>query len=321
MKVLSTILAAAALVGGCGDGEDADDVSTTSQQVGAPYSALSDQTTGDTTGFFVFSPFGTTTDATVFTGTHFTFKLTRLRASFINITCDPNGPVESTEVGSVGVALYGEKYQVSKNTGSIGSGLQTGSCYRIKVLLDNAPVGFSDIQVTSGTADAPFHRVTPGSNLTFKFRAESALNDDGDGDGVPDFRDNCPADPNPDQDPGACAPPADSDGDGVPDSTDNCPNASNADQSDFDGDNVGDACDGCASDPAKSAPGVCGCNVVEDAGDSDGDTVVNCFDACPANPFKSLSAGHCGCDEIDADTNGNGQIDPGDSCGVCAPAP
>lgn len=71
---------------------------------------------------------------------------------------------------------------------------------------------------------------------------------DGDGDGIPDSIDNCPADPNPDQADGdgdgegdACD--DDRDGDGVADVDDNCPDEPNPDQADSDGDGIGDACD------------------------------------------------------------------------------
>ncbi len=60
---------------------------------------------------------------------------------------------------------------------------------------------------------------------------------DSDGDGIPDSRDNCIYTYNPDQ--------ADSDGDGVGDACDNCPWVSNPSQDDMDGDGVGDWCDNC----------------------------------------------------------------------------
>jgi hypothetical protein len=59
---------------------------------------------------------------------------------------------------------------------------------------------------------------------------------DGDGDGVCDADDNCPATANPNQE--------DADGDGVGDSCDNCVDVANPDQADSDGDGIGDACGG-----------------------------------------------------------------------------
>jgi len=60
---------------------------------------------------------------------------------------------------------------------------------------------------------------------------------DGEADGVPDARDNCPNDDNLSQ--------ADSDGDLVGDPCDNCPANPNGSQADGDADGVGDACDNC----------------------------------------------------------------------------
>jgi hypothetical protein len=84
---------------------------------------------------------------------------------------------------------------------------------------------------------------------------------DQDGDGIPDYRDNCPDSPNPDQtdtDGDGIGNPCDDDmdGDGIPNdqdgdtdgdgkanNQDNCPNHPNSGQADINGDGVGDACD------------------------------------------------------------------------------
>ena len=54
--------------------------------------------------------------------------------------------------------------------------------------------------------------------------------------------------------------PADTDGDGVLDAADNCPTDPNPDQEDLDGDGIGDACDSCPQDPDNDADsdGICG---------------------------------------------------------------
>jgi len=113
---------------------------------------------------------------------------------------------------------------------------------------------------------------------------------DGDGDGIADPADSCPALANPDQsdedgdgigDP--CddgPPPTDTDGDGAPDATDNCPAIPNADQADADLDGAGDACDRCpgAPDPPPAEP----CPDLPD--DTDGDGTPDAEDPCPTNP-------------------------------------
>jgi len=104
---------------------------------------------------------------------------------------------------------------------------------------------------------------------------------DTDHDGFIDACDNCPIFANPDQ--------ADSDGDGVGDVCDRCRGFD--DRADSDGDGVPDGCDGCPADPAKTAPGLCGCGVSDV--DTDGDTIPDCLDQCPGRD-----------DRIDADGNG-----------------
>lgn len=48
---------------------------------------------------------------------------------------------------------------------------------------------------------------------------------------------------------------------------------------DADQDGLDGACEACPNDPAKTAPGVCGCGQPDI--DADGDGVLNCFDRCP----------------------------------------
>ncbi|MDI6826212.1 MAG: CARDB domain-containing protein [Candidatus Aenigmarchaeota archaeon] len=92
---------------------------------------------------------------------------------------------------------------------------------------------------------------------------------DVDGDGVFDFKDNCPLVYNPDQ--------ADLDKDGIGDVCDNCPLVYNPDQADLDKDGIGDVCDD----------------------DVDGDGIPNDVDNCPLkyNP-----------DQSDKDGNGIGDV-------------
>lgn len=83
---------------------------------------------------------------------------------------------------------------------------------------------------------------------------------DGDGDGVPDARDDCPglaqreserADRDGDGVGDACD--VDADGDGWHDAVDRCPGVNDPEQADADGDEVGDACDRFPADPEEWA--------------------------------------------------------------------
>lgn len=55
-------------------------------------------------------------------------------------------------------------------------------------------------------------------------------------------------------------------------------------------------------DPSRSAPGACGCGLV----DNDGDGLADCLsvDNCPNDPGKTLP-GICGCDTADTDADGD----------------
>jgi len=83
----------------------------------------------------------------------------------------------------------------------------------------------------------------------------------------------------------------------------NCP--------DTDGDGASDCIDGCPNDPAKTAPGICGCGVADT--DTDGDGTADCNDGCPADANKT-APGICGCGVADTDTDGDGTADCNDGC-------
>jgi C1A family cysteine protease len=130
---------------------------------------------------------------------------------------------------------------------------------------------------------------------------------DRDGDEVIDNCDNCLVIANASQ--------LDQDTDELGDACDNCPVVPNLSQTDQDGDATGDACDECPLDPAKVAPGICGCGQAEDPADTDGDTWPDCVDGCPEDPLKT-EPGLCGCHvpEDSDDWDGDQTLDCVDRC-------
>ncbi len=140
-----------------------------------------------------------------------------------------------------------------------------------------------------------------------------ALRDE-DGDGVPDYRDECPGTP-----PGVkvdsrgC--PLDSDGDGVPDYLDECPDTprgvkvdSRGCPLDTDGDGVPDYLDMCPNTPPGTQVDARGCPL--DLRDSDGDGVPDMFDKCPDTP-RGVAVDEDGCP---LDSDGDGIPDYLDEC-------
>ncbi len=134
---------------------------------------------------------------------------------------------------------------------------------------------------------------------------------DSDGDGVPDYRDDCPNTPA-----GAivnsrgCA--LDSDNDGVSDYGDSCPNTppgvtvdSYGCPQDTDGDGVPDISDECPDTPPGVEVDARGCPL-----DTDQDGVVNAKDLCPNTPFGAEVDVH-GCP---FDTDQDGVPDFRDAC-------
>jgi hypothetical protein len=113
----------------------------------------------------------------------------------------------------------------------------------------------------------------------------------------------------------------DTDADGTIDCLDGCPNdpAKTAPgqcgcgiaDTDTDADGTADCNDGCPTDPLKTAPGACGCGVADT--DTDADGTPDCNDGCPNDPLKT-APGLCGCGVSDADSDSDGTPDCNDGC-------
>ena len=135
-------------------------------------------------------------------------------------------------------------------------------------------------------ADTTFYTWNALAGLRVKLGQWPPDAPDSDGDGVPDYRDDCPNTPN-----GAlvdargCG--IDSDGDGVPDHSDRCPNTPQGVPvdafgcpQDSDGDGVPDILDECPDTPEGTPVDARGCPL-----DTDQDGVINSKDLCPNTPF------------------------------------
>jgi len=155
---------------------------------------------------------------------------------------------------------------------------------------------------------AHINNIVAGAGLVFAFGGRE---NDSDGDGVPDKRDNCPdtrrgctVDAN------GC--PIDADGDGVCDGLDQCantPRGATVDAkgcpTDSDRDGVWDGIDQCADTPRECTVDARGCPI-----DSDGDGVCDGLDKCPNTPARCrVDASGCS-----LDTDGDGVCDGLDKC-------
>ena len=140
--------------------------------------------------------------------------------------------------------------------------------------------------------------------------------DVGDGDGVGDVCDNCPATTNADQ--------ANSDADTYGNVCDNCPATTNQDQANSDADSYGNACDNCpattnqdqANSDTDSYGNVCdNCPTTtnQDQADLDVDGVGNVCDNCPTNANSNQANS-----DVAADPPGDSYGDVCDNCPTVA---
>ncbi|HSA58497.1 MAG TPA: thrombospondin type 3 repeat-containing protein [bacterium] len=141
-----------------------------------------------------------------------------------------------------------------------------------------------------------------GAGLLDVFAAAAWLTagTDTDGDGVPDFSDNCDTDANPAQEDhdgdalgDVCDP--DDDNDGDLDGADNCPLKANANQSDTDGDGAGNACDPDDDDDGVlDGPDNCDLAANADQSDRDGDGIGDACDPIDDTPPEPTTGGTTG---------------------------
>lgn len=159
-----------------------------------------------------------------------------------------------------------------------GSAVILQQVYRQKFTNAAPPALIKQILQFTGTPQSGSDNIGPLPNLR---AAIMAVNNpvDTDGDGVPDWIDNCPAVTNSSQ--------ADVDGDGIGDGCDNCISIFNPGQENLDSDTLGDACD-----PDIDGDGVLNdadnCSTTANFGqeDIDGDGIGDACDPC--NVIQSI---------------------------------
>ena len=209
--------------------------------------------------------------------------------------------------------------------------LSASATYRIRVLVDGRQLGFADVDVVRSRHELrnvdtnQFVPLKQNSTLPIRFRIETRAVDR-DGDGIVDWKDNCPDVPNgpgapaaplPPRDPAPCDPEAD---ECDPDE-DDVPSGARYVQPDTDGDGIGDACEcatvTCGAGDACQGAGACepttGACTYAPLPDDDADGACNAIDACPADPAKT-ETGACGCGVADTDSDGDGTADCHDEC-------
>jgi outer membrane protein OmpA-like peptidoglycan-associated protein len=205
--------------------------------------------------------------------------------------------------GLVGVALPpGASLTRAEAPAELAAGVRWRARFGLEVVL----AGGAGLTRGYGTPDgrliAGLRFVTPERHA-----AGRVVEDDSDGDGVPDKIDRCPSEPGTAANAGC--PARDRDGDGVPDDRDKCPSEpGRADNDgcpelDSDGDGIPDRFDRCPQQ--KGVPDLRGCPKP----DRDKDGVADSDDRCPDKPGPVENQG---CPDFDSD--GDGIIDRLDKC-------
>jgi Thrombospondin type 3 repeat len=188
--------------------------------------------------------------------------------------------------------------------------LDPANTYRVRVLIDGKEVGFADLDVVGsmrelqGVDTSRYVPVMNGALLPIIFRIERQATDQ-DGDGVPDWRDNCPTIYNPpstpkhDALPSTPTPPkCDYRHDDCDPQEVDCHKPETKKQADSDHDGIGDACE-CGSGTVTCAP-TDACHLAGSCDPTRGSCTVvpapdgtSCSDGNACNGVETCQAGNC----------------------------
>ncbi|MBR6243957.1 thrombospondin type 3 repeat-containing protein [bacterium] len=217
-------------------------------------------------------------------------------------------------------------FRMAFNDGETRLSLEKDGYTQLKWMKSGLQVGYfigdielQDFQVTGGFFGSSISSLMLSSDRLL-FVKHSVEDPDSDGDGVPDSRDNCRNDYNPDQNDldhdgtgDACD--DDIDGDGVKNGSDNCVFVPNRSQTDSDHDGTGDECDDdIDGDDVPNNVDNCKTEYNPDQDDADGDGYGDLCDACADDPAKTADSGVCGCGVAETDGDGDGVLDCVDNC-------
>ena len=226
--------------------------------------------------------------ATTYSQVHFSVDATSLNLSPSDVvylnggfngwcgSCNPMSDSDGDNIWELTLSLPAGNHEYlftnrRARSGEVGGAISTGKQLRLFALLTNMTNHGVSVPHGAGAIETRHLLLGP---------VRDSCPVDGDGDGMPDDLDNCPATPNAGQ--------VDTDTDGVGDACDNCTNVANPEQVDSDGDGHGNSCDGDFNNDCltnifdlfafKGAFGNPGADAQFDLDNSGGAVSINIFD-------------------------------------------
>lgn len=244
----------------------------------------------------------------------FTITITDRNESPTDISLDNNSITENSTIGTIVGVLSAEDVDIDNMYNyslATGNGINdmdnesfsiNGSVLNLDVIPDFETKSSYSIYINVNDGENDFSKV-----FTI---AVTDVDEDLDGDGVPNMFDNCP-----DTSPGdivnenGCSEnQRDLDGDGVFDAVDNCISVTNPNQEDLDGDYIGDVCDDDID--GDGIPNDTDAFPYSPTGDADNDGIPDSEDAFPNDADENIDTDGDGIgDNEDTDDDGDGYSD------------